>query len=76
MNNIPVLNYINFHKNSDLINGHEILLVVKSQDQKVRRERLLAGRKDGKFGRTKPRPTAVGLLVKSKPYYTAKVEAY
>jgi hypothetical protein len=59
-----ILKFDDFRNNNKLMDGHELIIVVKSQDQTVRRRRLLAGRKDGKFGRTEERPTAVGLLVK------------
>lgn len=59
-----VLKYNDFSLNINLMDGIELFVVVKSQDQTKRRERLLAGRKNGKFGRTEERPTAVGLLVK------------
>ena len=47
-----------------LLQGSEWLIVIKSQDQSIRRDRLIGGLKNGKFGRTETRPTSTGLLAK------------
>jgi hypothetical protein len=54
----------NFQEDRTLLEGSEWLVVVKSQDQTIRRDRLIGGIKNGKFGRTENRPTAIGLLAR------------
>jgi len=51
-----------FQLRNSLLEGSNWLVVVKSQDQTIRRNRLIGGIKNGKFGRTEARPTATGLL--------------
>jgi len=51
-----------FEPSQYLLDGSNWLVVVKSQDQTDRRNRLLSGLKNGKYGRTENRPTATGLL--------------
>lgn len=46
----------------NLLDCSNWLVVVKSQDQTNRRNRLLSGIKNGKYGRTESRPTSTGLL--------------
>ena len=55
-----------FEMVSGVLEPLEILLVVKSQDQIQRRQRMLdqLRRQHGKIGRLQPRPVATGLLVK------------
>lgn len=58
--------YINdFKISSGLLDPVEVWLVVKSQDQIERRERMVGQLKRGeKIGRIRPRPIAEGLLIK------------
>jgi hypothetical protein len=51
-----------FEPSQSILEGSSWLVVVKSQDQTLRRNRLLSGLKNGKYGRTETRPTATGLL--------------
>jgi len=44
----------------------EVLLIIKSQDQIERRERMIEQFKKGKIGRVQPRPISEGLLVKCR----------
>lgn len=59
---IPRVSLQYFDRDEGLLQDSEWLLVVKSQDQTVRRNRLLSKVKNGRYGRTESRPTAIGLL--------------
>ena len=63
MNTIDVTTFVH---DPAILEGSEWFLVVKSQDQSIRRERLLGTIKNGKYGRTETRPTSIGLLAKVK----------
>ncbi len=52
-----------FKKMEDIIEPMEAMLVVKSQDQALRRAKLISQLKEGRIGRMKPRPISEGLLV-------------
>lgn len=47
-----------------LLDESEWFMVVKSQNQTERRNRLIQSKKGGKFGRIESRPTSIGLLAK------------
>jgi len=49
-----------------LLDGIEIFIVVKSQNQIERRRRMIEPKKKNRYGRFKPFPTSTGLLVKGK----------
>jgi hypothetical protein len=53
-------------KDNAVLYDLEIFLVVKSQNQIERRERMLESKKKNRYGRFKPSPTAIGLLVKGR----------
>jgi len=53
-----------FTLSKGILNPLEIFLVVKSQDQIERRERMTHQLKQGKIGRVAPRPISEGLLLK------------
>jgi len=61
-----------FREDKSLHNNTEWLFVIKSQDQEERRKKMIEyfhktqKGSNVKIGRTEPRPTAVGLLVKAK----------
>ena len=62
---MPDMIYIDeFRKIDGCYEPLDILLVIKSVDQMVRRKRLLDQFKSGTIGRIKPRPISEGLLVK------------
>ena len=61
---MEILNLTNFSLDTHFLEESQWLLVVKSQDQSIRRERLLKTLKGGRIGRTETRPTATGLLAK------------
>ena len=52
-----------FARDSFLGAGERIVIVVKSLDQKERRERLILSAKRGTLGRIEPRPVAQGLAI-------------
>jgi hypothetical protein len=53
-----------FKKSPGLLDGHEFLFIVKSQDQIERRKRLTGQLRVGRIGRVKERPIADGLFVR------------
>lgn len=55
-----------FEMSTALFDVVDILVVVKSQDQIERRQRMLGQLARGRIGRIEPRPIAEGLLVKCK----------
>ncbi|MAF85640.1 MAG: hypothetical protein CL875_04090 [Dehalococcoidales bacterium] len=52
-----------FARDNSLGAGERIVIVIKSLDQKERRERLICSAKSGTLGRIEPRPVAQGLAV-------------
>lgn len=63
---ISRINLQDFSLDPKLLNDSNWLFVVKSQDQTIRRNRLISKMQGGKFGRTESRPTAIGLLAKAQ----------
>lgn len=59
-------NINNYELVSDILSGTEWLFVIKSQDQIIRRNKLIATKKNGKYGRISKREIGNGLLVKAK----------
>jgi len=55
-----------FEERPDVLADTDWMLVVKSQDQLERRQRMIESRSKGRIGRLKPRATAAGLLVHGK----------
>jgi len=62
-----IIDVSKFHRKQDgILDGIEIFLVVKSQNQIERRKRMIESQKKNRYGRFKALPTATGLLVKGK----------
>lgn len=61
---MKIINIKEFKKSSNLLDGTELVLVIKSQDQLERRKRLIEGLKTNKLGRTISRPIAKGLVAR------------
>jgi hypothetical protein len=55
-----------FQPATGLVNGLELMLVVKSLDQQERRQRLIEARHGGRLGRIAERPISEGLVVRAR----------
>lgn len=64
-----------FDRDTSLGAGERIVIVVKSLDQKERRERLIRSAKRGTLGRIEPRPVAQGLAICTELLPDVKVSA-
>lgn len=64
-----------FDRDTSLGVGERIVIVVKSLDQKERRERLIRSAKRGTLGRIEPRPIAQGLAICTELLPDVKVSA-
>jgi len=53
-------------KDNLILNGVDLFLVVKSQNQIERKKRMIESKKSNRYGRFTPFPTAIGLLVKGR----------
>lgn len=62
MGDLKTFDVFRFRRTKGNLDGTMCYFVAKGQDQVERRNRMIASRSGGRFGRINQRPTSIGLL--------------